>query len=212
MSLLGIFGGTFDPIHFGHLRPALEIYQDLPIEEMRWIPSGQPPHRGRPLVSDEHRVNMLRLALQDTTFTIDERELQRSGPSYMVDTLASLKQDYPGKTLVLILGMDAFLGLPSWHRWQELLQFCHIVVCSRPGASIPAKGELVAVMAESQVQESLQLLKRSNGLIYIHPVTQLAISATMIRDRCLLGKSPRFLLPDSVSDYIEKNRLYQKEV
>ncbi len=211
MKMIGVFGGTFDPIHFGHLRPVLEVYQDLPVEEIRWIPSGQPPHRASPQVSIEHRLKMLRLALQGTEFIVDERELQRPGPSYMVDTLASLKQEYPEKILALILGMDAFCGLPDWHRWQDLLQLAHIIVCYRPGAALPDQGELASIIAESQTHNSQLLLSRDSGLIYMHPVTQLAVSATMIRACCLQGKSPRFLLPESVSVYIEKNHLYQEE-
>ena len=210
MKITGVFGGTFDPIHFGHLRPVLEVYQDLPVEEVRWIPSANPPHRSSPQVSIVHRLNMLRLALQGTEFIIDERELQRPGPSYMSDTLASLKQEYPDKSLALILGMDAFCGLPGWHRWKDLLQLAHIIVCYRPGADLPDKGELAAIIDERQTRDVHLLLTRDSGLIYMHPVTQLAVSATMIRDACQQGKSPQFLLPESVHDYIQKNHLYQK--
>lgn len=210
MKITGVFGGTFDPIHFGHLRPVLEVYQDLPVEEVRWIPSANPPHRCSPQVSIEHRLNMLKLALQGTEFIIDERELQRPGLSYMSDTLASLKQEYPDKSLALILGMDAFCGLPGWHRWKDLLQLAHIIVCYRPGAAIPDKGELAAIIGERQTRDVHLLLTRDSGLIYMHPATQLAVSATMIRDVCQQGKSPRFLLPESVHDYIQKNHLYQK--
>jgi nicotinate-nucleotide adenylyltransferase len=208
--MIGIFGGTFDPIHFGHLRPALEVYQDLHFNELRWIPSGQPPHRDSPNVSIEHRLNMLRLALQGVhQSVIDECEIQRPGPSYMFDTLTSLRQQFPQTGLALILGMDAFNGLSAWYRWQELLQLAHIVVCSRPGVDMPVTGELHALIDASRVDDISRLHNSSSGLIYIHPVTALPISATKIRDMCQQGKSPRFLLPANVCDYIEQNDLYR---
>jgi nicotinate-nucleotide adenylyltransferase len=208
--MIGIVGGTFDPIHFGHLRPALEIYQDLGLDELRWIPSGQPPHRDAPSVSTEHRLNMLHLALQGMQQSvIDEREIQRQGPSYMVDTLSSLRADYTDKGLALILGMDAFNGLSTWHRWQELFELAHIIVCSRPGAELSVSGQLKDVVADRQVMTFSKMKQCTHGMIYIHAVTRLSISATRIRRICQQGKSPRFLLPDKVCDYIEKNGLYR---
>ncbi len=211
--MIGIFGGTFDPIHFGHLRPAFEVFQDLGCEELRWIPSGQPPHRHSPNASIEHRLNMLRLALQGMKdVTIDECEIHRSGPSYMVDTLSSLRQRYPDSSLALILGTDAFNGLPGWHRWQELLPLAHIIVCSRPGVDLPEAGELSALLAGARVDDISRLQQSKHGLIYIHPVTALPISATRIREICAQGYSPRFLLPAKVCDYIEQHGLYRQEV
>jgi nicotinate-nucleotide adenylyltransferase len=208
--MIGIFGGTFDPIHFGHLRPALEVFQDLHFNELRWIPSRQPPHRDDPDVSIEHRLNMLRLALLGVDHSvIDECEIQRPGPSYMFDTLTSLRQRFPQTGLALILGMDAFNGLPGWHRWQELLQLAHIVVCSRPGVDLPVSGELHTVIEAGRVDDSSRLHNTGSGLIYLHPVTALQISATKIRNMCQQGKSPRFLLPARVCDYIEENSLYR---
>jgi len=208
--MIGIVGGTFDPIHFGHLRPALELYQDLGLDELRWIPSGQPPHRDTPSVSTEHRLNMLRLALQGMRQSvIDEREIHRQGPSYMVDTLSSLRAENVDKGLALILGMDAFNGLPTWHRWQELFELAHIIVCSRPGAERPASGQLMDVVSDKQVMSFSKMKQCTHGMIYIHAVTRLSISATRIRRICQQGKSPRFLLPDTVCNYIEENGLYR---
>ncbi len=211
--MIGIFGGTFDPIHFGHLRPALEVFQDLRLEQLRWIPAGQPPHRDSPDASIEQRLDMLRLALQDIPQSVvDECEVQRPGPSYMFDTLTMLRQRFAETGLALILGMDAFNGLPGWHRWQELLNLAHIIVCSRPDVDLAASAELHAMIAASRVDDISRLHDSHGGLIYIHPVTALPISATEIRGICKQGKSPRFLLPANVCDYIEQNGLYRQEV
>ncbi|HEC29176.1 MAG TPA: nicotinate-nucleotide adenylyltransferase [Gammaproteobacteria bacterium] len=204
----GLFGGTFDPVHFGHLRPALEVCQDLDLHEVRWIPGGQPPHRETPLAETVHRLNMLRLAVQDIDrFTVDIRETERAGPSYTVDTLISLRKEMPGSSLALILGQDAFNGLPGWHRWQEILELAHVIVCARPGSILPQTGEL----AGRQTDDFTGLEEQTHGLVYTHPVTQLSISATAIRALIMQGKTPRYLLPAPVCDYIDKNGLYRPD-
>lgn len=208
--MIGIVGGTFDPIHFGHLRPAFEIFQDLGLDELRWIPSGLPPHRESPCVSTEHRLNMLRLALDGMRQSvIDEREINRQGPSYMVDTLHSLRADYADKEMALILGMDAFNGLSSWYRWQEVIELAHIIVCSRPGAVLASSGQLKDVITARQVMQFSKMKQCTHGMIYFHEVTKLAISATRIRRLCQQGKSPRFLSPYTVCEYIKENGLYR---
>lgn len=210
MKLIGIFGGTFDPVHFGHLRPVQEVCQDLGLDEVRWIPCGLPPHRDSPLGSAGQRLAMLRLALKgNKKFVVDTREIDRDGPSYMVDTLRSLRQDFPDESLVLILGQDAFNGLPQWHNWQQILQLAHIIVCTRPGSEQPLSGPLEKLVVDRQIQNDEQLKSAASGCIYMHQVTQLPISATQIRELCQQGKSPAYLLPDSVNDYIQTNGLYR---
>lgn len=208
--MMGIVGGTFDPIHIGHLRPALELYQDLGLDELRWIPCGQPPHRDTPGVSSQHRLKMLQLALSGMPqCVIDEREINRQGPSYMVDTLSTLRADYADRGLALILGMDAFNGLPTWHRWLELFDLAHIIVCSRPGAEMPGDGPLMEVLADRQVMSFHKMKQSTHGTVYVHAVTRLSVSATRVRRICRQGKSPRFLMPDNVCHYIEDNGLYR---
>lgn len=132
--MIGIFGGTFDPVHYGHIKPAMSIKQSLQLSQLRFIPNRLPPHRDPPWLSAEQRLILLRLALQDyDEVVIDERELEREGPSYMVDTLRSLQQDFAGERLCLIIGMDAFYGICSWHQWHSLFDFCQLVVTTRPG-------------------------------------------------------------------------------
>jgi nicotinate-nucleotide adenylyltransferase len=210
---IGVFGGTFDPIHFGHLRPALELCERLVLQRMLMIPCSVPPHRPQPYASVEQRLEMLYRGVADEpTLVVDERELERSGPSYMVDTLSSLRQELGGTPLCLCLGVDAFLGLPAWDRWQQLLQLAHIVVAHRPGwqldeASMPA--ELNAVLAQHQQQGAAALNAAPAGAILLQPVTQLAISATAIREAVASGGSARYLLPEQVWHYIQQEKLYR---
>ncbi len=208
--LLGVLGGTFDPIHYGHLRPALDVLDDLSLDELRLIPSHTPPHRATPGATVEQRVDMVRLALAgEPRFGLDEREIKRQGPSYMVDTLASLVEDEAEDTaLVLIMGGDAFLGLPQWHKWPRLLEMAHIVVTHRPGWQPPRDG-ICGALLEHSVANADALRQARSGLLMVHKVTQLDISATGIRRRIGAGKSPRFLLPSRVIDYIEDRQLYR---
>lgn len=208
--MIGIFGGTFDPVHYGHLRPLLEVREALSLDEVRLIPCYIPPHRGAPGATPAQRLAMLRLALDEAPgFVIDERELQRGGPSYMVDTLQSLRDELGSEPMVFILGMDAFIKLDSWHQWQRLIELTHIVVMQRPGSAMPS-GAVAELMAARRVNESSELQKMSAGGIWFQPVTQLEIAATAIRERVTQGRDIRFLVPETVRQYIEANGLYRK--
>lgn len=159
--MIGLLGGTFDPIHFGHLRPALELYETLDLEQLRIIPCGTPPHRDPPCANGEQRLAMLRLALAGQPgLVIDPRELQRPGPSYMVDTLISLREELGDVPLALIIGMDAFHGLERWHRWRELVDLCHLIVIHRPGWQEPAEGELANLLTTRQTGDVAELRGR----------------------------------------------------
>ena len=207
--MIGIFGGTFDPIHYAHLRTALEVQQQLELTELRFIPAAIPPHRPQPLASAQQRLDMVRLAILDQPgMTVDGRELEREGPSYMVDTLASLRDELGEVPLVLILGMDALLGLPAWHQWTRLIELAHMVVMERPGAVLPEQGELAELVREHRSEEVARLAQQPAGTVLFVSVSQLDISATDIRARLAAGASPRFLLPDAVLDYIHEEALY----
>lgn len=207
--MLGIFGGTFDPIHFGHLRPALELLQTLPLDQIAWVPCRQPPHREQPVASADTRVRMLQAAVDGVAgFDIDRRELHRSGPSYMVDTLRSLRAEAEQRRLCLLLGMDAFLGLAAWHEWRMIVELAHVVVAERPGWQRPASGELGALINACATRSVDDLLRQRAGRILFQPVTQLEISATAIRSLAQAGKSVRYLVPDGVRDIIEHERVY----
>lgn len=206
--MIGLLGGTFDPIHYGHLRIALEVKEALGLAQVRFIPCRQPPHRDAPGATPQQRLQLLRLAAADMPgFAVDTRELERDGPSYMVDTLASLRSELGDTPLCLILGRDAFLGLPGWRRWRELLDYAHLAVVQRPGPSLPSAGEL-AVLEETHRREPGQLRAAPSGGICFLPVSQLDISATRIRELLRSGRDPRFLLPDAVLESIRRTGLY----
>ena len=210
--MLGIFGGTFDPIHFGHLRTALEVKESLGIIDLRFLPCRTPPHRNSPGASPEQRLLMLKLALQDADagFSIDCRELNREGPSYMVDTLASLRKEVGDQPICLILGYDAFAALPSWHCWRDIFTLANLAVMQRPNSPDPALNkELSEIMQERRIKDADVLNIHPFGKIGIVRVSQLAISATLIRNLVASGKSPRYLLPNPVLAMIQSTGLYQ---
>jgi nicotinate-nucleotide adenylyltransferase len=206
---MGILGGTFDPIHYGHLRTAFEILQALRFSEIRFMPCGSPPHRDTPVADAQLRLDMVHVATQaQPCFVVDDRELRREGPSYSVDTLAALRSEIPPRSIALIIGMDAFLGLPKWYRWQEILQLAHIVVAHRPGWRAPDMGPLGELLAERGTHQVSDLHQKKAGHIYIHDVTQLEISSSEIRELVSMGRDPRFLLPDPVNDVIVQSGCY----
>lgn len=218
--MIGILGGTFDPIHYGHLRTALDVQQCLSLREVRFIPCGQPPHRQAPLATPLQRLAMVRAAIAARkSFVLDDREIKRDGPSYMVDTLKSLKHDFEDETLCLLLGTDAFNSLAQWHQWQTLFDFANIVVMQRPEIKGHAASNLdvlnhteinkgLLAQLKNRVVASDSLKTHANGAITFIPVTQLDISATSIRQQWQQGKDIQFLLPDSVLTLIQQQDIY----
>lgn len=205
--MIGVYGGTFNPVHFGHLRTALEIKEVLSLDEIRLLPCKLPPHRAEPDVSAQMRWRMLQLACQDVPgMVVDRRELDRPGFSYMVDTLATLRQDFPNRPILLIVGSDAFSKLETWHRWQDLFSYAHVVVMTRPGYRHEGLGEFFHSRLLSRADELNTLL---SGHLYFQRVTQLDISATAIRQIIANHRDPRFLLPDSVINFINQQQLYR---
>ena len=211
MSPIGIFGGTFDPIHYGHLRSAFEMLQALDFAEVRFIPCSDPPHRGVTYANAAQRYRLVDIAIagQDG-FAVDDRELRRGGPSYTIDTVLELREEFPDRSLGLIIGMDAFLGLPTWHRWDEILDYAHIIVAHRPGWKAPDIGVLGELIIEHGTHRVDELHAARNGLVHIHAVTQLEIASTEIRDLVAAGRDPRFLMPDDVRDAILEMGLYKE--
>jgi len=206
---IGVFGGTFDPIHCGHLRTAFELWQELGLAEVRFLPTGHPPHRERLYASAELRLQMVRAAVADQPgFVVDDREVRRSGVSYSFDTLVELRREHPDRSLCLLLGMDAFLGLPGWHRWRELLALAHIVVAHRPGWRAPTTGPLGELMVDHGTGSIRALHEERAGRVYVRAVTQLEISSTELRALITAGRDPRYLVPDPVRQIIRETRCY----
>ena len=211
---LGIFGGTIDPVHFGHLRLAEESIGHLGLGGVRWIPAGQPPHRGLPQVTAQQRLEMvLRSTAGNARFSVDASEVESAALSYTVHTLERLREQLgPEQSLVLLVGADAFAGLTTWHRWRDLFALAHIAVSHRPGfpveiASLPH--DLATEFTDRRLIDADGLKSVAAGGIITFAMTQLAISATQIRKLLANGLSARYLLPDSVLDYIQTHSLYR---
>ena len=209
---VGIFGGTFDPVHFGHLRVALELQEGLDLERVLMIPAAHPPHRDTPSVSGEHRLRMLEHALTGQSLLVaDRRELDRPGPSRTVDTLRSLRAEVgDASPLCLLLGLDAFLDLATWYQWEDIPQLAHIVVAHRPGWAVDeaSNNDALEPLRRNEVTTPQALHTRPAGLLYHHQVTSLAISATLIRASIYGGGSAAYLVPAEVWRYIQLHNLY----
>lgn len=206
---LGVFGGTFDPIHYGHLRTAFELWQALRLAQVLFLPTGNPPHREAPLASSELRLQMVRAAVAGQPgFAVDDREIRRSGVSYSVDTLTDLRREHPDRSLCLLLGMDAFLGMPTWHRWREIFGLAHVVVAHRPGWKAPITGPLGEEMVDRGTGSVQDLHGAPAGRIHVHAVTQLEIASTDLRALIVSGRDLRYLVPDAVRELIMRTGCY----
>ena len=214
MRLVGIFGGTFNPIHFGHLRMAQELASVLAMDEVKFIPSANPPHKDNVMVSAEHRSAMVKLAIADNPlFSLDELELNREGSSYTIDTLVSLRESLGQDTsLCLMMGSDAFVNLNTWYRWQELLDYAHIVLVQRPSAqpqeALPT--EVEALLRDHYTDQHADLANENSGGIIMQSITGQDISATGVRGMFGRRESVRYLVHDEVGSYIQQHHLYRQ--
>ena len=209
--MLGIFGGTFDPVHFGHLRPALELAEALRLDEMRLLPAGRPPHRDPPVAPPEARRHMVELAIEpEPTLQLDDRELRRPGPSWMVDTLTELRAEVGDRPLLLVVGSDAVASLHHWHRWRELFRLAHLVVAGRPGWEPSPQAPAWAELEERRLASAEALAERPAGGVLFRAVTPLEISSTAIRRLLAEGGNPRYLLPETVLQWIRRHRIYDR--
>lgn len=214
---IGILGGTFDPVHRAHLNLARAALRELRLEQVLWIPAGQPYHRQAPHAAAEHRLAMVRLAAADEpAFAVDAAEAQSDAPSFTVLTLERLRRVYgDDRPLALLLGADAFLGLPSWHRWQEIFRLAHVAVAARPGAELDAAAmtpELADHFRRRRRTQFTALATTSGGAIFgfeIDPVEPPDLSATAVRAQLAGGgELSAGLLPPAVLDYIRRHHLY----
>ncbi|MEJ2397053.1 MAG: nicotinate-nucleotide adenylyltransferase [Gammaproteobacteria bacterium] len=211
--MIGIYGGTFDPVHYGHLRPALEVYEDFALSELRFVPCGQPPHRRAPQASPAQRLAMVERAIAGLPgFIADDREIRRGGTSYMIDTLRSLQAEAGGQSLCLILGVDAFAAFHTWHDWQDIPRLCNLLIMHRPEfepGQVIKDVALKQLVNDRQVHDRAQFRNSHSGKLIFYPVTQLDISSTRIRAAISQGRNIRFLLPDAVISVIEQEGIYQ---
>ena len=210
---LAVLGGTFDPVHCGHLRLAEEAREAFDLAQVRWIPAGLPPHRQPPCVSAAHRLEMVRRAVAgNPAFTVDAAETASGEPSYTVTTLERLRAEQGGRPLLLLMGADAFHGLADWHRWRDLFGLAHLAVATRPGfelalAELPAE---LAAACKGRLDGGADALRAAPaGRVVQFAMTPLAISASLLRARLAAGLSVRYLLPDPVREYILQNNLYR---
>ncbi len=209
-KLIGILGGTFDPVHYGHLKPAHEIFRRLRLDELRVIPCCQPVHRDPPIAPPEQRLRMLQLALQEfPQFIADERELRRGGDSYTVDTLDELHSEFPQATLCLLMGLDALEGFKKWRRWRQILKFAHLLISARPGYGMQPGSERGKLIAEFGMPSEAGLRDRPAGGILLVATAQYDISSTLIRQRLRERQSAAGLLPPLVEEWLNKNRIYE---
>ena len=211
---IGILGGTFNPVHYGHLRSALELRETLGLAEVRLMPAAQPPHREAPDCSASLRAELVSLAVAgEPGLCCDRRELGRTGPSYTIDSLQELRTELgPDSSLCLIVGADALAALDSWHRWRELTDLAHIVVLARPGWKVPHLGPVAKWLQQHLVEAAGDLRDSAAGRVLLQHLRPLAISSTEIRQLISNGRSPRYLLPDAVWERIKSAGLYGYDV
>jgi nicotinate-nucleotide adenylyltransferase len=206
---MALFGGTFDPVHYGHLRCADEARQKLGLKNLYLLPAGSPPLRGVPQASATQRLDMLQLACAEfPLLLIDDRETRRSGPSYMVDTLQELRASLADRPLLLLIGQDAANLLHRWHHWQRLFELANIVILTRPGAHSDYPRELAQQIQPRSVSAVQQLSESSAGAVLQLEVESIDVSASKIKHLIRSGRSPGSMLPAAVLEYINENRLY----
>lgn len=205
-----IFGGTFDPVHRGHLAAAAAVNAELAPDEFRFLPAGDPPHRPHTFAAPEHRLRMLELALEPYPWaTIDRQELDREGPSWMSLTLANLRERYPEDALILLLGQDSANGLDTWHDWRRIPGLAHLVIMTRPGESPEYGPELAAEIERRRVADPACLGEQPGGMVWPAPVPPVPVSSTGLRGQRAAPGALRAMVPDPVADYIERHGLYR---
>ncbi|MGL4638648.1 nicotinate-nucleotide adenylyltransferase [Shewanella sp.] len=212
---IGILGGTFDPIHYGHIRPAMEVKAALGLDKILLMPNHIPPHKCQPHCTSAQRLEMVARACAELSgFELCDIEVKRDSPSYTVVTLKHLRERYPNDQLFFILGMDAFLQLPSWHNWQQLFDLTHFVLCERPGWTLTKDHPMWPILEQRRVPNNSRHLKEPpqippTGGIFCVQITAQDISSTDIRAQLARGKIPQDALLPSTVNYIQKQKLYQ---
>lgn len=206
-ELIGVLGGTFDPVHYGHLKTGRCVFEQAGLDELRLIPCYEPVHRAPTVANAQQRLTMLQLALEEFPgFVVDDRELRRGGPSYTVDTLEDLRREFPEAVLCLLIGMDALSGFTTWRRWPDILGLAHLLVMARPGYTV--SGEVAGLCEKHCLQNAEELRPRKHGGILFVMTPEEDISSTTIRTRLQQGLDVRGLLPEAVERRIREQSLY----
>lgn len=211
-SLLALFGGTFDPIHYGHLKPVAALAKQIALRHVVIMPNNVPPHRPQPQASSEQRKIMVSLAIaRNPLFRMDCRELRRPSPSFTADTLAEIRQEIgPGRPLAFIIGQDSLLTLPEWNRYQQISELCHLLVCRRPGYPVAMKTAEDQRWLDARItRNTADLHQLPGGKIFLADTPLYDISATTIRERLEHHQSCADLLPPAVMQYIITQGLYR---
>ncbi|MCW2474602.1 MULTISPECIES: nicotinate-nucleotide adenylyltransferase [unclassified Symbiopectobacterium] len=211
-ELIAYFGGTFDPIHYGHLRPVTALADEIGLTRITLMPNNVPPHREQPEATAQQRKHMVELAIAKTPlFSVDDRELQRITPSYTIDTMEMIRAERGDNTpLAFIIGQDSLLTLHAWHRGQDLLKVCHLLVCARPGyRTVLDTPEQQAWLEAHSVENAAALHAQPHGLIYLAHTPLVTVSATDIRQRRQKGEPCDDLVPPAVLHFMDAHDLYR---
>lgn len=208
---IGVLGGTFDPVHNGHLRLAVELAESLGLTQVRLVPCARPPHREAPVASPGQRAKWIRVAIADEPrLRLDDRELLRDGPSYTVDTLTSLRRQFPDSPLCLIMGRDVMAGLDDWRDWRQVFDYAHVILVERPDTDGEFPAAVAAELSKRRDDDPAALTASTHGVIHVCSPPPLTISGTRIRELLAAGRSARFLLPDVVLDEILDAGVYRR--
>ncbi|GAB0110702.1 nicotinate-nucleotide adenylyltransferase [Pseudoalteromonas distincta] len=208
--MIAIFGGTFDPVHLGHLNMAQQCVNAFKLDTLYFMPCALPAHKAAPGISTQHRINMLNAAIAPYPhFELDLRELNRAGPSYSLLSLQELRKEHPTTPILFLIGMDSFNNLDKWFEWKAITQLCHIVVYQRPAQHCTVKGELKSYMQHANAGEVAALKHSLAGKLYFLPGEMLDAASSTIRKQLKKSNKKNELLPDAVSHYIEVHQLYQ---
>lgn len=209
MKAIGLFGGTFNPVHHGHLRSALEIYQHLGLSQVTFIPTYMSPHKQVDTVDTHHRLSMLSLAVKHCPqLIVSDLEIKAQKISYTINTIMHFRQRYPDTPLCFLMGMDSFVNFTQWYRWQDILTHCHLIVSARPGYDIMENSDMSALLNQYQVTNCDELQHHLGGCIYVHHANPLAISSSSIRDMIANKQAITYLTPPEVEQYITTEQLY----
>jgi len=208
--MIAMLGGSFDPVHVGHCRVAIEVRDQLQIDQVRLIPCGQPPHREQFIATAAQRLQMLELAVADEpAIVVDDRELRLNRTSYTVYTLTDLRKEFVQQPICLIIGVDAYQQLATWCRWTQLFELAHLIVVQRPGYQVITSTVVAQYTEQRRISNPQQLFQERSGMLYFLEIPALDISSTRIKQLAATGKSIRYLVPDAVYNWIRDNQMYQ---